>query len=365
METETLIIGGGLSGLALAWQLHQQGREFHLLEARNRLGGRILSPEVSIGRETNRFDMGPAWFWNINPRMARYIDVLGLSYFEQYSQGELMFEDAQGRVHQGVGHASMQGSLRIEGGVQYLIKSLVKRLPEDKITLGAKVSRLSRGDHITAFFGDQTIKADKTVLALPPRIAAGSIAFDPGLPDEVMQAMMDIPTWMAGHAKFIAIYESPFWRNKGLSGDAMSRRGPMVEIHDASPQAGGPYALFGFLGTAIDVRKTHKMALLEACILQLASIFGPEAAKPAEILFQDWAYETETATALDHQPLTHHPQYGLPPSCQTLWDGKLLLGSTEIASQFGGYLEGALEAAETVLQQITNPSKAKPMKVSG
>ncbi|MEM1154111.1 MAG: hypothetical protein AAGI44_08210 [Pseudomonadota bacterium] len=49
-----------------------------------------------------------------------------------------------------------------------------------------------------------------------------------------------VPTWMAGQAKVVAVYESPFWRDSGFSGDAMSRKGPLIEIHDASPASGEP-----------------------------------------------------------------------------------------------------------------------------
>ena len=54
-----LIIGGGLSGLALAEALEAQGRKYLLLEARTRFGGRIKTEHHGAGY----FDMGPAWFW--------------------------------------------------------------------------------------------------------------------------------------------------------------------------------------------------------------------------------------------------------------------------------------------------------------
>ena len=41
MDTDVLIVGGGLSGLALADELHCKGMDFQRLEARDRVGGRI------------------------------------------------------------------------------------------------------------------------------------------------------------------------------------------------------------------------------------------------------------------------------------------------------------------------------------
>ena len=60
--------------------------------------------------------------------------------------------------------------------------------------------------------------------------------------------MLKIGTWMAGQAKFCALYEKPFWRETGLSGQGFSQRGPMGEIHDGSNNGQGPYGLTGFVG---------------------------------------------------------------------------------------------------------------------
>lgn len=89
---DVLIIGGGLSGLALARTLSARGQDFHILEARDRFGGRILSKQHG----GTGFDMGPAWFWPGQPRIAALIHALGLSQFEQFSEGLLTAEDAQG-----------------------------------------------------------------------------------------------------------------------------------------------------------------------------------------------------------------------------------------------------------------------------
>ena len=168
------------------------------------------------------------------------------------------------------------------------------------------------------------------------------------MPAAAHQAMDDTVTWMAGQAKAVAIFETPFWRDAGLSGDGMSRQGPMVEIHDASPATGGPYALFGFIGVPPRARR-DPAALEQAVAAQFVRLFGPEAATPTALTIKDWAFDPHTATQADQQPLYAHPTYGLARSLQGLMDGRVIFAGTESAAQFGGYLEGALEAAENAL----------------
>ena len=349
--TDVLIVGGGLAGLRLAEMLQAAGCDYRLVEKRDRLGGRILSREYAGAK----FDLGPAWFWPGQPRMAELAARLGVGVFEQFATGDFRFEDGRGRVQQGRGAGSMQGSLRIDGGISALCDALVGNLDPQRVQLGAAVqgctrtrtglrARLDTGTEITA---------RRIVLALPPRLAA-QISFSPALPAATVETMSRIPTWMAGQAKAVALYNTPFWRETGLSGDAISQRGPMVEIHDASPADGRAGALFGFIGVAPPHRKDADL-LKQAIRAQLGTLFGPEAATPLDLILKDWAFDPATSTEADHAPLTCHPTYGLPPALANLWDGALLLGGTEVARGFGGYLEGALEAAEAAFQQISVP----------
>ncbi|MEM1035100.1 MAG: FAD-dependent oxidoreductase [Myxococcota bacterium] len=102
----TVIVGGGLSGLSLAERLEARGHDYRLLEARDRFGGRIMTE----WRGGAAFDMGPAWFWPGQPRIADLIARLRLEAFEEHATGELTFEDERGRVQHGRGLASMAGS---------------------------------------------------------------------------------------------------------------------------------------------------------------------------------------------------------------------------------------------------------------
>ena len=348
MQTETLIIGGGLSGLSIASQLSAEGRDYLLAEARERLGGRILSEQVGA----SHFDLGPSWFWPGQPRIEALVAKLGLKSFDQFADGALTFEDERGQVQRGQGFASMQGSYRLDGGLGALIDGLSATLSDKRLLLGTPISSLTKTENgIEAKTrSGQEILAKQCVLALPPRIAAG-LNFEPPLPDAAQRAMTSIATWMAGQAKAVAIYDRPFWREAGLSGDAMSRYGPLVEVHDASPATGGHYALFGFIGVPPQARQdTHR--LKQEILTQLGRLFGAVATDPVALLLKDWAFDPNTSTKLDLQPVHTHPQYGMPEALSRLWDGKQVFAGTEVAPRYGGYLEGALEAAENALIQI-------------
>ena len=127
-----------------------------------------------------------------------------------------------------------------------------------------------------------------------------------------------------------------------------------MEIHDASPADGGQGALFGFVGVPASARRQMPEGALEAMALgQLARLFGPQAASPRHVWVKDWSMESETATDDDLAPLTEHPAYGLPEALRDAWGGRLVWASTEVGEVMGGYMEGALEAAERVSLKIS------------
>ncbi len=353
MQTDVLIVGGGLSGLALADRLTSQGKAFLLVEAQDRFGGRILTNELSGGK----FDLGPAWFWPGQPRMAALAQRFDIPVFDQFSTGDLIYQDQSGAVQRGRGYASMEGSLRLAGGMGGLIDALERTLEPSKILTNTLLRSVGYSvGEITAQLDQNgtplSVQAQQIVLAVPPRVIAETVSFEPALEAAQVQALKTVPTWMAGQAEIIAVYDDPHWRNAGLSGDAMSHRGPMVEIHDASPMTGGPYALFGFVGVPADARIAHKEEILHLAQAQLMAMFGAEMAKPNHLILQDWATVPQIARPQDHQPVRQHPIYGLSAGLQALSAHGLHFGSTETAPEFGGFLEGALKAAERVCQRI-------------
>jgi monoamine oxidase len=162
---------------------------------------------------------------------------------------------------------------------------------------------------------------------------------------------------MAGHAKFFAIYDEPFWRKMGLCGTVISQRGPLAEIHDASPDSGCIFSLFGFSGLDAGTReRMGRSEFIRQATAQLAALFGEKAKQPHAVHFQDWSTEKFTASAADCNPQPHHPQYGLTLQLGNAWAEKLEFISTETSFVNGGLIEGALESGLRFAKRITGRS---------
>ncbi len=317
-QTEICIVGAGLSGLALGTALRSEGRDVTILEARDRAGGRVLSQQG--------YDLGPSWIWPHNQRMLALAKHLGLRSFPQYASGRLVFEDANGAIRRDLDFATMGGALRIEGGLARVTDALAEQLG-DSLRLNHPVRRVAEDAAGVTLAGDNfEMWAGRVVFALPPRLTAG---FGVAVPD--------VPTWMAGHAKLIATYNAPFWRDSGLNGDAISHKGPLAEIHDASPADLRVGALFGFAHPGA----TRNRDFRDAAIAQLARLFGPLAATPLDVFIKDWSEDSATATQADRMPPVGHPAYSAIPSTE-----RLIFAGSETSPVDGGFLEGALAAAK-------------------
>ena len=357
------IVGGGLSGLYAAWLLEQKGLgDYVLLEARDVPGGRIVSAPVilppgasdlAVADNINRFDLGPSWFWpEFQPELDRLVHDLGLERFEQFETGDMMVErwpaESAMRVR---GFASVPSPKRIAGGMAALTDALLRGVDAMRVLTGRTVRRLrSVGMQVEVDSQDatgriETWRVEHVLLAIPPRLVEQRIEFEPALPRAQAKQWRATPTWMAPHAKYVAVYDTPFWREQGLSGAARSARGPLGEIHDASVP-GGSCALFGFFGvSARDRRRTPENVLRSHCRAQLARLFGPQAARPTVDFIKDWAAEPYTATVADQDHSDHDatPPPATIPSAP--WAGCVTGIASEWALRFPGYVAGAIEAA--------------------
>ncbi|SPO28005.1 uncharacterized protein UTRI_05148 [Ustilago trichophora] len=368
-KQSVLIVGGGLSGLYLARQLQQQSNEYHIiiLESRHRLGGRLESAKVTF-QDGNQdgFDLGGSWFWpSRQPKLTSLIAELGLESFAQYEQGDLLIERSQTRQAQRLDprDLGMADARRLRGGMRSLIDSLAEQLDPRTIHLGCHVTSIhlidsvesEKGARIQAVCDNGNLfHADTIILALPPRLAAsGAIFFEPSLPAELLSRWSATPTWMAHQAKYVAVYQTPFWRNQHLSGNAHSTEGPLGEIHDASNFDASAGALFGFFSIPSQARLAQSQDQLKAaCRAQLSRLFGHQAATPQSDFLRDWAAEKATATEADaHMGMASHqgssePLPATPDASSSAWHNVVVGAGSEWSPAFPGYIAGAIDAAE-------------------
>ncbi|MDO9199137.1 FAD-dependent oxidoreductase [Rhodoferax sp.] len=364
---DVAIVGAGLCGLALARTLTARGLEVQVIEARDRLGGRVRTEHCEFTGQA--LDLGPAWFWSeTEPRIAALLSDLGLTSKHQYDPGDALWlsdpnREPERRIALGGVHA---GARRIEGGAARLVEALAAALPDGCVRLGLALRALrDRGAFIELLPTDgHPLRARQVVLALPPRLVHEKIQFDPPLPAAVGEALAATPTWMAAQAKAVTTFAQPFWRTAGHSGNAFVRHAQAVlgEVFDASEGGAGKDhagsghagALGGFVALNPAQRDNFKRGLPLLIDSQLAQLFGPEA-HDGHLFLLDWAEERWTCSTIDRATAPEPPQAD-PLLRQPLWAGRVFLGGSETAAHGAGHMEGALESADRIAHALCRPT---------
>jgi monoamine oxidase len=150
-----------------------------------------------------------------------------------------------------------------------------------------------------------------------------------------------------------AIYESPFWRGDGLSGEAVSDRGPAQIVFDNSPPDGSPGVLLGFIvGRAArelgDVSpEERKHAVIEGFV----RLFGERAAAPLQYIERSWERDEWTRGC---------PVCRFGPGGWTAWGPwlrrpveRIHWAGSETATVWSGYMEGAVQSGERAAREVS------------
>lgn len=311
-----------------------------MLEARDRVGGRVCSP--------GGLDVGPSWFWSNEPRINGLISDFGLEAFPQHLAGDALFQTAEG-VQRMDGNQIDAPSGRLRGGMAQLTEAMAGVLDAGVVTLGERVRSVKlRSDGVEIGTDRSSWSASSVILALPPATAVASIDFGDSLDREVRDLAAMTPVWMGQMTKVVARFDRPFWRETGLAGSAFSSIGPMRELHDMSGPGGDPAAIFGFAQPRPGQRAPSK----DEAIFQLVELFGPAAADVVDVMIQDWRQESLTSPLggehLDRYQLFGHSRFQVPALA-----GRLHWASTETSTVTPGHIEGALAAAERAVATIT------------
>ena len=246
---------------------------------------------------------------------------------------------------------------RFPGGTQQIALKMADDLGE-RVRLESRVDRIEQDDTgVTVGYEGGTVAAARVIVAIPPQHGA-AITFTPELPPEHQKL---IECWPQGNlSKAYAVYDTPFWRANGQSGEALSDTGPVFITFDVSPPCTGddpgPGVLLGF----VDAREfdTWPAELRrQRALAGFAALFGDAALSPIDYLDHSWGNEAFAPGG---------PTAAVPPGSWTsvgpwlrLPVGPIHWAGTETADEWTGFLDGAVRSGRRAATEVSATLSAK------
>ncbi len=239
---------------------------------------------------------------------------------------------------------------RVVGGTIRLSERMAAALG-DRVRLGSVVRRIVHGPAgVQVELRDGTVVDGTQVLVTLPPTLAGRLEYSPALPAWRDQLTQRLP---AGSViKMHVVYDEPFWRGRGLTGQVASDTGPIKVTFDNTPPSGSPGILVGFM-EAQDGRSFGRRSVeerREATVECLIRYFGPEAARPLEYLERDWMAE-EFSRGCYGAHFTPGVWTAFGPALREPI-GPIHWAGAECATVWNGYMEGAVRSGEQSADDI-------------
>lgn len=197
--------------------------------------------------------------------------------------------------------------------------------------------------------GIQKLRARRVIVALPPSLAGG-LSYEPLLPPARNQLCARMP--MGATMKCIALYDRPFWRGKGLSGEAVCDGLPISVAFDDCAPDGSAFALLGFAvgrGARI-LAELPEVARKRAVTECFARWFGDEARECIAYGDLDWSRERWTGGC--PTGVMQPGAYSIGGAALRQPVGRIHWAGTETARVWAGFMEGALESGDRAAAEV-------------
>jgi monoamine oxidase len=444
IDADVCVVGAGYAGLTAARRLSQQGKTVVVLEARERVGGRIWTYPLPDGTPVDR---GGAWLGPRHDRIFELASELGVSTYKTWVKGaHLLIDHGRTRRYTGLipkisplaivtlalaqtrlnrmarqlpvdapwsakraeewdsrsvewwlersgvrtqiaqdlfemavrglmtgdlaetsllhllflvrGHGSINTLFSIENGAQENMVDggagvIAQRVADelgDGVRLNAPVRSITqRADNVIVESPDVSVTASHAIVTVPPALIV-DIEFDPVLPEDRLSLYRND---VAGpETKTLIVYDEPFWRDEGFSGQSSEPGTPSEVTLDATPAPGRPGVIasftFGPVAARVDElgpdeRRKH---VLDA----LTSRFGPRAASPVQYVETAWWKEPWTrGCSMAHLPPGYLTRYG-PLLRQPF--GRVHWAGTETSTTSHGAIDGAVRSGERAANEV-------------
>ncbi len=220
----------------------------------------------------------------------------------------------------------------------------------DAVRLGAPARSISqREDRVVVEAAEVAVTARHAVVAVPPALVL-PMAFDPALPED--RAALYRASVAGPESKTLVVYDEPFWRADGFSGQSAEPGSASEVTIDASPVSGRPGVLasFTFGQVAERVAGLDTEDRRRAVIGALTARFGPRAASPVELVETAWWTEEWTlGCSMAHLPPGTLTRYG--PLIRRPF-GRVHWAGTETSTTSHGAIDGAVRSGERAAVEI-------------
>jgi monoamine oxidase len=347
-STDILIIGAGLSGLALAYYLKQLNVSVILAEARDRIGGRIYTKPNANQAPV---ELGATWITKEHSELLKLLKVLHLEVFEQFYGTTAIYEPSKTNPAQLINlPQSNHANYRVTGGTQGIINALSEELEANQIITDCTIFSIEKHEgFISATSEVYKFKCKHIISTLPPYLFEKTIPIKPELPREVKELMINTHTWMQDSIKVGFTFAAPFWKSEHTSGTIYSSVGALQEFYDHSSSDGTLHALVGFMNTKFHSHTKEERQ--ELALKQLEQYYGNQARHFLSYEELDWQDERFTTASCDRvimpQQNNGHPIYK-----NSYLNNTLFITGTETSAYASGKMEGALRSAQQVFTQI-------------
>jgi monoamine oxidase len=442
-EKDVVVVGAGLSGLVAARKLEARGASVAVVEARSRVGGKLLSDQL----DSISVDLGAYWIGADQRRVLDLAADLGVAtapterngrVIHHFSGRRATWSEHEPRLSSPLARADVRAALRrlermrrriprehpwfapdaqrldsttledfkqryvwtaagrgvidfitrvlvaaepreisllfflshlhaagglepllalvlgarewhFVGGAQHLCEQLQRRIVGECI-LGDPVVAIEQDDAGVAVRTDRReLRARYVIVALAPALS-GRIRYSPPLPAARDALTQQMP--LGPGTKAIAMFERPWWREQGLSGLAMSDTGIVQLVYDASPIDGscGVMAALVVGQAAREIGPMPPQDRRRAILSAMARLLGLNELVPLDYCDYPWDLDPwSRGAAAGHMGPGAMTGVGAAlrePAGRIHWAG------TETATEWSGYMEGAVEAGERVAREV-------------
>eukprot|EP00238_Polyblepharides_amylifera_P011043 CAMPEP_0196593596 /NCGR_PEP_ID=MMETSP1081-20130531/76041_1 /TAXON_ID=36882 /ORGANISM="Pyramimonas amylifera, Strain CCMP720" /LENGTH=387 /DNA_ID=CAMNT_0041917619 /DNA_START=77 /DNA_END=1240 /DNA_ORIENTATION=+ len=380
------VVGGGISGFVAGYTLLCNNRaniifrKITIIEANNRVGGRALTTFSGI-------DLGGSWVWADSfvktLELAKELNIPlmdhpGGSKNEKRFQGgiQILLSTLQNKS---VNLAKLANvDFEVLEGAQVKQVDLIKSTDTKEDKSHCKMARSKVQLHVNYLQGGTSIiDSDYVLMAVPPRLAALNISWNPKIKKSMADVMVSQNIWMSSMGKIAFVYSEPWWQSVGTDFNIHRARpatvGPVVQIMDGSTFEDKDFVLVAFL--APDITGSGDSSTTEVLVqnatqqmLDLSKRLLGKVVKPKSTEHKIWLHDPlsfcSVPDAKNSDVYYSHPQPWINAATRefaSAYDGCVILCSSETDDLIPGYIEGAIRSGKRGAESLLRFSEMEDL----